>query len=121
MRLFEFEVPAASTEKLTALSQFLLSRTEDTSAKKTMPVTSFIELASNMGISITGDQLRNLIQQPPLSEIIANIEADPASTDDNTGTIVFKGADEVAPNMSVDQARDTVDTMAKRALNKKGI
>jgi hypothetical protein len=69
-----------------------------------------------MGVGITDDQLRNLVQQPPLSEIIANIEGDA-----ETGTITFKGAEEVAPNMSVDQARDTVDTMAKRALNKKGL
>jgi hypothetical protein len=81
-----------------------------------MPVSSFLDLANNMGISLTDDQLRNLIQQPPLSEIIANIEGD-----SDTGTITFKGADEVAPNMSVDQARDTVNTMAKRAASKPGL
>jgi len=113
MRLVEFEVSTVNTEKLAALSQFLLSRTDDTNAKKTMPVSSFLDLANNMGISLTDDQLRNLVQQPPLNEIIANVEGD---TD--TGTITFKGADEVAPNMSVDQARDTVNTMAKRAASK---
>jgi hypothetical protein len=116
MRLVEFEVSTVNTEKLAALSQFLLSRTDDTNAKKTMPVSSFIDLANNMGVSLTDDQLRNLIQQPPLSEIIANIEGD-----SDTGTITFKGADEVAPNMSVDQARDTVNTMAKRAASKPGL
>jgi hypothetical protein len=116
MRLVEFEVSSVNTEKLTALGQFLLSRTKDTNAKKTMPVSSFLDLANNMGIALTDDQLRNIVQQPPLSEIIANIEGDA-----DTGTITFKGADEVAPNMSVDQARDTVDSMAKRALNKKGL
>jgi hypothetical protein len=116
MRLVEFEVSTVNTEKLAALSQFLLSRTDDTDAKKTMPVSSFLDLANNMGVSLTDDQLRNLIQQPPLSEIIANIEGDT-----ETGTITFKGADEVAPNMSVDQARDTVNTMAKRAASKPGL
>jgi hypothetical protein len=116
MRLVEFEVSTVNTEKLAALSQFLLSRTDDTNAKKTMPVSSFLDLANNMGISLTDDQLRNLVQQPPLSEIIANIEGD-----SDTGTITFKGADEVAPNMSVDQARDTVNTMAKRAASKPGL
>ena len=116
MRLVEFEVSSVNTEKLAALSQFLLSRTDDTNAKKTMPVSSFLDLANNMGISLTDDQLRNLVQQPPLSEIIANIEGD-----SDTGTITFKGADEVAPNMSVDQARDTVNTMAKRAASKPGL
>jgi hypothetical protein len=116
MRLVEFEVSSVNTEKLAALSQFLLSRTDDTNAKKTMPVSSFLDLANNMGISLTDDQLRNLVQQPPLNEIIANIEGD-----SDTGTITFKGADEVAPNMSVDQARDTVNTMAKRAASKPGL
>lgn len=116
MRLVEFEVSNANTEKLAALSQFLLSRTDDTNAKKTMPVSSFLDLANNMGVSLTDDQLRNLIQQPPLSEIIANVEGD-----SETGTITFKGSEEVAPNMSVDQARDTVNTMAKRAASKPGL
>jgi hypothetical protein len=116
MRLVEFEVSTVTTEKLAALGQFLLSRTDDTNAKKTMPVSSFLDLANNMGISLTDDQLRNLVQQPPLSEIIANVEGDA-----DTGTITFKGADEVAPNMSVDQARDTVNTMAKRAASKPGL
>lgn len=116
MRLVEFDTSKAQTEKLAALGQFLLARTKDTNAKKIMPISSFIDLASNMQISLTTDQLRNLAQQEPLSAIIADITGD-----DETGEIVFKGADEVAPNMSVDQARDTVDTMAKRALNKKGI
>jgi hypothetical protein len=116
MRLVEFEVSTVNTEKLAALGQFLLSRTDDTNAKKTMPVSSFLDLANNMGISLTDDQLRNLVQQPPLSEIIANVEGDA-----DTGTITFKGADEVAPNMSVDQARDTVNTMAKRAASKPGL
>jgi hypothetical protein len=116
MRLVEFEVSSVNTEKLAALSQFLLSRTKDTNAKKTMPASSFIYLANNMGVGITDDQLRNLVQQPPLSEIIANIEGDA-----ETGVITFKGSEEVAPNMSVDQARDTVNTMAKRAASKPGL
>ena len=76
MRLVEFEVSSVNTEKLAALGQFLLSRTKDTNAKKTMPVSSFLDLANNMGIALTDDQLRNIVQQPPLSEIIANIEGD---------------------------------------------
>jgi hypothetical protein len=116
MRLVEFDVPSAQTEKLAALGQFLLSRAQNTSAEKKISIAAFLKLANNMGISLTDDQLRNLSQQEPLSAIIADI-----SGDSETGEIMFKGSDEVAPNMSVDQARDTVDSMAKRALNKKGI
>jgi hypothetical protein len=112
MRLFEFEVSSIHTEKLAALSQFLVSRAQDTDAAKKISIAAFLELANNMGISLTDDQLRNLVQQPPLKELIANV------TDSE---VIFKGAVEGAPNMTVDQARDTVDTMAKRALNKKGL
>jgi hypothetical protein len=112
MRLFEFEVSSVHTEKLAALSQFLVSRAQDTDAQKKISIAAFLELANNMGISLTDDQLRNLIQQPPLSELISDV------TDSE---VILKGAVEDAPNMTVDQARDTVDTMAKRALNKKGL
>jgi hypothetical protein len=55
-----------------------------------------------------------LIQQPPLSNLIANIEGD-----DQNGKVIFRGeGGDIVPGtqMSVDQARDTVDRMAKRAL-----
>ena len=116
MRLVEFDTSKANTEKLAAIGQFFLSRSKDTNAKKTMPISTFLDLSNYMGVSLTFDQLQNLSQQEPLSAIIADLNGDEA-----TGEIIFKGADEVAPNMSVDQARDTVDSMAKRALNKKGI
>ena len=112
MRLVEFEVSGINAQKLAALSQFLVSRAQDTDAEKKISIAAFLELANNMGISINDAQLRNLIQQPHLSELI---------TDITDSEVIFKGTVEGAPNMTVDQARDTVDTMAKRALNKKGL
>jgi hypothetical protein len=113
MRLFEFgSSPANNSQELAALSQFLLSRADDQSSSKTISIDAFLKLAGNMGISLTDSQLRNIAQQPPLSGLIANV------TDSE---ILFKGTEEVAPNMSVDQARDTVNTMAKRAAEKPGL
>ena len=113
MRLDEFDVSSKNTQELAALSQFLLSRAQDTDAQKKISIAAFLELAKNMGVSLTDSQLRNLIQQPPLNGFISNV------TDDE---IMFKGSDEeVAPNMSVDQARDTVNKMAKRAASKSGL
>jgi hypothetical protein len=69
-----------------------------------------------MNISLTMDQLKTFAQQPPLSNLIANVEGDGA-----TGLITFRGAedDQVAgAEMTVDQARKTVDSMAKRATRK---
>jgi hypothetical protein len=93
--------------KLAALGQFLLGRAQDTDAEKTISTSAFMKLANSMGISLTIDQLVDLSQQPPLSNIIANVEGD---------TVVFRGADsQPADGMTVDQARATVDSMAKRA------
>ena len=108
MLIREFQDP--SSTKLAALGQFLLGRAQDTNAKKTVNVDTFIGLARDMGIDITPERLQILSTQDPLRNIIANIEGD---------TVVFKGAGEetVAPNMSVDQARATVNQMAKRAID----
>ena len=117
MFLFELASPQVDTQKLAALSQFLLSRADDTNAKKTISLKIFISLARNQGISLTGDQLRDLAQQPPLNGIIVAVKGD-----DNSGEVIFKGAEETEAQpdtMSVDQARATVDKMAKRAANKR--
>ena len=94
--------------KLTALAQFLLGRAEDTDAAKTISTDAFIKLAANMGISVSADRLNELIVQPPLNNVIARIEGD---------TIQFQGSDVVPVTMTVDQARNTVDRMAKRAID----
>jgi hypothetical protein len=115
MRIIEVAAPAVDRARLTALAQFLTSRAKDTDARQVISVPAFLKLAQNMQIALTGDQLRELIQQPPLSNIITNIEGD-----NETGQIVFRGAqdNEVAgTEMSVDQARKTVDSMAKRAID----
>ena len=112
MKLIEFEVNSANTQKLAALSQFLLSRAQDTDAEKKISIAAFVDLAKNIGVSLNDAQLRNLVQQAPLKELIADV------TDTE---VIFKGAVEGAPNMTVDQARETVNTMAQRALNKTGL
>lgn len=111
MRIDEVSGDNRDLEKLTALSQFLMGRAADTDAAKTISTASFINLAQNMGISLTADQLRTYVQSPPLSNVINNVEGD-----DDTGKIIFKGSEAVTDTMTVDQARATVDRMAKRAL-----
>lgn len=99
-------------DKLLALSQFLLSRAQDTGAQKKISVDAFINLANGMGISLTPSTLTTLSQKPPLSSTIQTIQGN---------EIIFKGADEdveAEPTMSVDQARETVNSMAKRAAKR---
>jgi hypothetical protein len=110
------EVEMRDNGKLVALSQFLLNRAQDENVAKTFSTASFIKLASQMGIPLTVDQLKQMVGQPPLSHIIANVEGD-----DRTGRIVFKGAGEDADTqgtkgeMNTDQAQNVVANMAKRA------
>jgi len=114
MRLYEFENPSQvnNSEELAALSQFLLGRADDEGSTKTISVNAFLKAANDMGISLTRSQLILQSQQEPLNNLIQNV------TDDE---VVFKGSDEPEDTMTVDQAKDTVDSMAKRATNKKGL
>jgi hypothetical protein len=110
------EVEMRDNGKLVALGQFLLNRAQDENVSKTFSTASFIKLASQMGIPLTVDQLKQMVGQPPLSHIIANVEGD-----DKTGRIVFKGAGEdtedngIKGEMNTDQAQNVVANMAKRA------
>lgn len=120
MKLREFAGAEAQTPRLAALAEFLAGRAQDSNSSKTISTKAFINLAKGLGISITGQQLKDLSLLPPLSNIITNIEIDPA--DPEKGTVYFQGAD--APSdkdsdtMTADQARVTVDQMAKRATKK---
>ncbi len=115
MRIDEVDSHSADTQKLVALSQFLLARANDTDAKKSISIQSFLKLANNQGISLTADRLKDISQRPPLNNLIQDVQGDA-----KTGEVIFKGDEQVTDTMSVDQARDTVDSMAKRAA-KKGI
>lgn len=107
MRISDLALDQKTTAELAALSQFLLSRAEERDAKKTISLNGFIKLARDMGISLTADQLINLSQRPPLSNLIQDVQND---------KVVFRGSDEPEEKtMSVDKARDVVDKMAKRA------
>jgi hypothetical protein len=106
------EVADASAQKLVALSQFLLGRSQDESAKKQISTTAFIDLANSLGVTVTPDNLADMIAQPPLSNILEPLEP-------NSGVVRFKGDTEAATGMSVDQARAVVDSNAKAALKRR--
>lgn len=113
MLIFEVEQPNASpdAEKLAALTQFLIGRATNTGAAKTISTQAYLQLAQNMGISLSQSQLASMSQQTPLSALISNVEPD---------KITFKGAEPEVDDsdMNTDQARATVDKMAKRAASK---
>ena len=110
MRLFEFE--DSNAKKLMALSQFLSGRSDDESAKKQISQQAFIDLAKSLGVNVTPDNLGELIGQPPLSNVLEPL-------DPNSGIVRFKGDTEATTGMSVDQARNVVDSNAKAAMKRR--
>jgi hypothetical protein len=110
MRIVEVADP--SSQKLMALTQFLSGRSEDESAKKQISQQAFVDLAKSLGVSVTLDNLGDLINQPPLSNVLEPL-------DPNSGVVRFKGDIEATTGMSVDQARAVVDSNAKAALKRR--
>jgi hypothetical protein len=106
------EVADFDTQKLAALSQFLLGRSQDETSKKQISQTAFVELAKSLGVNVTQDNLGELISQPPLSNLLEPL-------DPNSGVVRFKGDTEAQTGMSVDQARAVVDSNAKAALKRR--
>jgi hypothetical protein len=106
------EVADPNTQRLAALSQFLLGRSEDETAKKQISQTAFIDLAKSLGVNVTADNLGDLISQEPLSNILEPLQP-------NSGVVRFKGDTEATTGMSVDQARAVVDSNAKAAMKRR--
>lgn len=106
------EVADPNTQRLAALSQFLLGRSEDETAKKQISQQAFIDLAKSLGVNVTPDNLGNLISQEPLSNILEPLEP-------NSDVVRFKGNTEATTGMSVDQARAVVDSNAKAAMKRR--
>ena len=110
MRLVEFASP--DSQKLLALSQFLSGRADDTTAKKEISQTAFIDLARSLGVNINQSTLADLISQSPLSNVLEPLEP-------NSDQVRFKGNTETTTGMSVDQARAVVDSNAKAAMKRR--
>ena len=106
------EVADPNTQRLAELSQFLLGRSQDETAKKQISQTAFIDLAKSLGVNVTADNLGDLISQEPLSNILEPLQP-------NSGIVRFKGDTEATTGMSVDQARAVVDSNAKAAMKRR--
>ena len=106
------EVTDPNTRKLAALSQFLLGRSEDESARKQISQDAFIEAAKSLGVNVTSENLGDLISQEPLKNILEPLEP-------NSGVVRFRGDTEAQTGMSVDQARAVVDSNAKSAMKRR--
>lgn len=110
MKIFEVEDPGA--QKLMALAKFLSGRASDESARKQISQSAFIKAAKSVGVNVTPDNLGELISQEPLSNLLEPL--DPGSK-----VVSFKGDTEAQTGMSVDQARNVVNSNAKAALKRR--
>lgn len=110
MKIFEVEDPGA--QKLVALSKFLSGRSNDENTKKEISQTAFIQAAKSLGVNVTPDNLAQLINQEPLSNVLEPLEP-------NSKVVRFKGNTEATTGMSVDQAQEVVNANAKAALKRR--
>lgn len=119
MLIREFAGAEAQMPRLVALSEFLSDRARDEGVEPRISRASFLQLAANMGISLSPGQLKDMIQKPPLQNLIADVTGDDDRID-GEGEVVFQGGETVTDagtEMTPDMARLTVDNMAKRAID----
>lgn len=96
------------TGRLVGLVQWLAGRADDTSAEKRIGKDTFLNMARQLGISITADNLQDMLDQPPLNSLFEPL--DPQSR-----YLVYRGGESTPTAMPVNKAQDIVGKMAKRA------
>ena len=100
-------------ERVAAISQLLIDKTEDQDTASKLNTDAFINIINKMGMPMSVEALMDMVQDGDLSNIITDVNQDEV-------TFAGKGAVDVNAQMTVDKARNTVDKMAKRNA-KKGI
>jgi outer membrane protein OmpA-like peptidoglycan-associated protein len=109
MLLYEFEDDDALRVKLAGIVSQLRSRALDTGAKEPYSLTALRNKLQNAQINLDNEELRDMLDSPPLSNLISNIKGD---------QVIFKGVGPDKEELDTDQSEKTLDTMAKRAAKK---
>jgi hypothetical protein len=112
IREFAFDNSVASPDKLLALVTFLKDRAQDENAQAQISQDAFIDLAKELKVNVTKENLADLISQEPLKNVLEPLEP-------NSNVVRFKGNTEAETGMSVDQARAVVDANAKQAMKRR--
>ena len=102
-----YEISDADAE-IVALVQYVIDKNEADGVKGKVSTQAFLRMAQNLGIHLSLTQLQAKAQQPPLSNMIADINDNEIKFD-----LGLKN-----PTMSKDKARNTVNSMAKRAMKR---
>jgi len=111
MKASEF-IAESNITKLAALGQYLIGRANDKNATSKLSVDAFLSIAQKMGIPLDVDSLTDMVQTGELQNIVDTMSGN---------EIKFKSAKTVDadPTLSIDRARNVVNNMAKRAMNKR--
>ena len=99
--------------KIVGVLTQLYGRITDTGTKKPYSLQSLLTLLQNQGVTLSPDQFREMVQEPPLSNLVANVRGD---------DVIFKGQNDVDGDTDLeapDATTDTLDRMAKRAGNRR--
>lgn len=107
MRLYELESADAIKPRLVAIADQLHSDLENGEIKDDFALEELLQYFSDYDIVLDKADLFNMIKQPPLDKVIANIQGD---------KVVFKGKEDLenAPDQS--QNQEVVKSMADRAV-----
>lgn len=95
--------------KIVGVLTQLYGRIVDTGTKKPYSLNSLLTMLQDQGVTLNPAQFREMVQHPPLSNLIANVRGD---------DVIFKGQADVDGNTDLDApdaSTDTLDRMAKRA------
>ena len=109
MRLFEFEDDDSLKVKLSGIVRQLQSRAVDTGAKEPYSLTALRNKLHDADINLDDEELRDMLDEPPLKNIIQNIKGD---------QVYFKGIGPDTEEVDQEKKDSTLDKMAKRASKK---
>ena len=97
--------------KLSAALNQIASRVIDTGADSKMSLTSILNMLSDLGVHVSEEQFRDMVEEPPVNNVIASIEGD---------KVTFIGQrKDTGGAIKPDQSTATLEKMAKRATSKR--
>jgi hypothetical protein len=114
VRLFEFADTNDDNSlrvKLTGIVSQLIGRLGDTNTKNPYSLKALLTTLNSNGISVSPEQFRNMIEEEPLKNLIANVQGD---------NVVFKGQSSSDSEVEApDDSTSTLKKMANRAEKKR--
>jgi hypothetical protein len=97
--------------KLSAALNQIAGRVIDTGADSKMSLTSILNMLSELGVHVSEEQFRDMVDNEPLNNVVASVEGDKV-------TFIGQRKDS-GSSIKPDQSTATLEKMAKRASSKR--